>query len=352
MGKKRIESKNSNNCPGEPKRILFINVNLIVITMKKIKTLKVPFLVACCLVLVTFNSKAQNNALALNGAYIVMDGGKATNKIELVINQPNESGIVRLSGGGHIHSEGQYHVVKWLTNEETGSYVFPFGVGGDADNYIPFTFNKTAGNSSVTMSTWATNQQNSPKPGVTNVDAVTNMSGATDSVLYAIDRFWDIQASGTTADLTFSYLGSENTTLNPEDNVMAQRWNGTDWENQVGPGTAGVTTGVGTAGPYVDQNSFSPWVLVTSNPVGVESLDMQNTISVYPNPASDKVNVVIDEFDPTTEIILVDNLGKVIRQIKPTNNTSTIDINSLAKGFYTLIIRTEKSAVNKKIIKQ
>ena len=320
--------------------------------MKKSKTLQFLFLITCCFLLVTFSSKAQNNALALNGAYIVMDGGTATSNIELVINQPSEFGIVRLHGTGHIHSENQYNVVKWITDSAVGSYVFPFGVEGNTYDYIPVTFNKTAGNSSVTMSTWATDEQNSPRPEASSVAAVSNMSGTADSVLYAIDRFWDIQASGATADLTFSYLGTENTTLNPGYNVMAQHWNGTSWDGLVGSEAEGVTTGVGVAGPFVDQTNFSPWVLVTANPVGIESLDIQNTIAVYPNPASENVNVVIGELDPTTQLILIDNLGRTIYQVKPTNNTSIIDVQSLAKGVYTLIISTENNTVNKKIVKQ
>ena len=391
-------------------------------TMKNTKTLQTVFTITCCLLLFTPNLNAQNNALALNGAYIVMNGGTETDNIKLVVNQSHTLGIVRLSGGGHIQSENQYNGVKWLTNNELGNYVFPFGLGANPSDYIPFTFNKTAGNSSISMSTWATNQQNSPKPSTSNVGPVTNMLGSADSVVYAIDRFWDIEAPATTADLTFSYLGTENTTTNPSNDLLAQHWNGTSWDAQVGPGTTGITTGVGTAGPFIGQNTFSPWMLTTKcspdltttkiaetitantappatfqwidcnngnaimngeteqsytattngdyavivtevgcsdtseciniNTVGVASYNLQNSISVYPNPASEKVNVVIDKLDPTTQIKLIDNLGKVVYEIKPTSEISIIDLNSFSKGIYILIISTEKNTINKKLIKQ
>lgn len=203
----------------------------------------------------------QNNALVLNGAYIVMDGGTPTNNIYMVVDQANTAGIIR-PGGGHINSEGQYNLVKWTSGSNTGNYVFPFGVGGVSTDYIPFSFNKTTSSSSdLNVSTWTTNQQNMPHPAASNVGAVTSMTAVTDSVANAIDRFWDIQSPNVTGDLTFSYRGTENTTAFPVDTFKAQHWNGSSWDAQAGVGNLGVTTGIGTVGPVIGQSTFSPWVL-------------------------------------------------------------------------------------------
>jgi gliding motility-associated-like protein len=211
-------------------------------------------LFSCCPII-----QAQNNALVLNGAVTVMNGGTAATPIYIVVNQNNPAGIVR--NGGHIHSENQYNYVRWVAGANTGNYVIPFGVGANLADYIPFTFNKTtAGSSNIQTSTWFTNVPNFPKPAATNVGPVTNMFNFADSVQYAIDRFWDIQAVAT-ADLTFSYRGVENTTINPTGNVRTQHWNGTSWDAPVLPGNPGVTAGIGSAGPFVGQTTFSPWVL-------------------------------------------------------------------------------------------
>ena len=206
---------------------------------------------------------AQNNALILNGGYTVLNGGTNTTPVYLVVNQTSTLGIVRNSG--YIISEGQYNYIKWNAGTATGNYVFPFGVDGDPAKYIPFTFNKTtAGSSSISMSTWTTNLQNIPHPGISNVAAVSSMTCTADSVNSAIDRFWDIQASAT-ANLTFSYLGSENTTtIAPTDTFKAQHWNGILWQTQAGPGNPGVTAGIGTVGPITGQSTFSPWVLTSA----------------------------------------------------------------------------------------
>lgn len=206
---------------------------------------------------------SQNNALVMNGAAIVLNGGSVATPIYLVVNQANTAGIT-YSGTSRIVSEGQYNFVQWNCGTSTGSYVVPFGVNISSTDYsIPFTFNKTTGTSStLDVSTWHTNNQNMPHPAISNVAAVCCMKGPGDSLTSAIDRFWDIRTSAaTTANLTFSYAGPENTTSVPGDLFKAQHWNGTSWDAAVGPGTAGVTTGVGTSGIISSQSTFSPWVL-------------------------------------------------------------------------------------------
>ncbi|NQX96400.1 MAG: gliding motility-associated C-terminal domain-containing protein [Flavobacteriales bacterium] len=217
---------------------------------------------SCLVMLLSFCLLSQaQNTLVLNGGITVLNGGTAGTPVYLVVNESNTAGITRLNGGGHIHSENQYNFVKWISGTGIGNYVIPFGVGGNATDYIPFTFNKTtAGNSDLDMSTWATNQQNIPHAGISNVGAVTSMTGLADSVVSALDRFWDIRSSAT-ADLTFSYLGVENTTASPTDTVKAQHWNGTSWDAQAGPGNLGIVAGVGTVGPIPGQSTFSPWIL-------------------------------------------------------------------------------------------
>lgn len=243
------------------------------------------------------NCYAQNNSIVLDKASIILDGGTAAKSIYVVVDQSNPSGIVRLpSGVGHINSENQYNLVKWLSGTATGSYIFPFGVGGNTGDYLPFTFNKTAGNSNITASTWTTSKLNDPKPAASNVGAVTKMNGITDPEKYAIDRFWNIKATAT-ADLTFSYRGSENTTTSLPSFVQAQHWNGNSWDTPVGPGDLEVTSGIGMVGPIPNQKTFSPWVLITNLtfPLSIDLLDFTakksgNNVDVNWITASEKNN--------------------------------------------------------------
>lgn len=156
-------------------------------------------------------------------------------------------------------------IVQWNMGTTTGAHVYPFGVSG---TLIPFTFNKTtAGAANISVSTRATSSSNNtPWAGVSSVAAVNTMASNVlnlpdASAISVIDRWWDITASAAvTANLVFSYRGSENTTtLSPTGNFSAQHWNGSSWDTQVGLGT-GVTSGVGTVS-VTGASSFSPWIL-------------------------------------------------------------------------------------------
>lgn len=208
------------------------------------------------------NGRAQNNALVVNGAYMVLNGGSFTSNIQLVINQGNENGIIRNSG--HIITESQYNYIRWNTGATTGNYIFPTGYS--TTSYLPIAINKTSSSTSdIKVSTWGTPTTNLPFADSSMVAACTNMNSiyggtATGTV---IDRWWDIVPSASlTADLLLSYRGLENTTTTPTGIINAQQWNGGQWLLPFGAAT-GVTTGIGgfTA---TGISNFSPIVLVNS----------------------------------------------------------------------------------------
>jgi gliding motility-associated-like protein len=267
---------------------------------------------------------AQNNSLVLNGAYIIMNGGTQSTPVYLVVNEADTSGIIRTNSGGHIHSENQYNCVLWNAAGGTGNYVFPFGVGGNAADYSPFIFNKTTtANSNIGLSTWGTNQQNMPHPGLSNVPAVSNMIGIPDSVRNAIDRFWDIQSPSVAADLTFSYRGIENTTAVPTDTFQSQHWNGTSWDAHAGPGNPGVSSGIGIVGPISGQSTFSPWVLTR---VPLSSTVIASTNPVCNNQCSGTATVTASGGTPPYSY-----------SWNPSSST-TPSVTGLCAGIYTVLV--------------
>ena len=69
-------------------------------------------------------------------------------------------------------------------------------------------------------------------------------------------------------------------------------------------------------------------------------------VKVYPNPASDKISVVLPEEIQQFQISLINTLGHILLQTR----SKDIDVSGIQHGIYFLNIRTEKFEVNKKVI--
>ena len=208
-----------------------------------------------------------------DGAFAVIAGGA-----KLVVDNPAPNAIQTLGAGGKIISEGESSGVKWNIGAATGAYVFPFTTmpiaqGGD-EVAIPLSIAITTPGSaggSLMVSTYKTDNLNQPYPtGVANMySSVQNGDGS----LFAIDRFWiiDAQSYTTQPDATISMgyndgaaeTGGSN--VFAENTLKAQRWN--DVANTWGGGQFGTgnTTTNTVDNIVVPSGSFhSVWTLVSS----------------------------------------------------------------------------------------
>ncbi len=76
-----------------------------------------------------------------------------------------------------------------------------------------------------------------------------------------------------------------------------------------------------------------------------------NEIKVYPNPASEAVNIDLGKTITDTHIILIDLSGKQIFSKKYNGkNKISIDTKGFPKGVYILSIQTGRQKLNRKII--
>lgn len=99
--------------------------------------------------------------------------------------------------------------------------------------------------------------------------------------------------------------------------------------------------------PYIDNNNYVTqiWGL----PLAVSTFDSLSTVSIYPNPSTNIVNisseVILDEID----IITIN--GQVLQQIKtPITQNNTYSISNLPKGFYFLKLSSASNSVTKKVL--
>ncbi len=161
------------------------------------------------LCIVSMNLCAQNRLILNQNVYAVI-----TNSAYLVIDNANANGITTIGTGGNIISENENNVVQWNINTNTGNYIVPFCTNSLVK--IPLAVNLvvagSGANSHLILSTYETSTDaNIPYPSdVTNMNSNCNNNNG----LYAIDRFWRIDAGSYTTKPTpvinFRYNAAAN----------------------------------------------------------------------------------------------------------------------------------------------
>lgn len=195
----------------------------------------------------------------------LVDGELELNGYTLSISNGAANAISRSSGfiRSETNAANNTSIVLWQSIT-TGTHIVPFGV--DEDTYLPITMTVLSGaGADVTFATRATNAANNlPWPsGVTSMSGSGNGDQSSHSV---IDRWWNIQAPGVIADLTLSYDGANENTIDPalrSGNMGIQVWNGTYWPPVAGTGS-GVTVGEGQVS-ITGLSTWGPLVIVSSS---------------------------------------------------------------------------------------
>jgi hypothetical protein len=83
--------------------------------------------------------------------------------------------------------------------------------------------------------------------------------------------------------------------------------------------------------------------------VNINSLEINPSYKLYPNPAYDKLYIEIDE-KATLEIINIQ--GKILDTKSLTDKVNNLDLSNLVSGVYTLRIKTDRGIAIRKLIKQ
>jgi aminopeptidase N len=104
--------------------------------------------------------------------------------------------------------------------------------------------------------------------------------------------------------------------------------------------------------------SFDPnkWLLaiavIIHDTNAIEDFNSDKRVSIYPNPAITTVSVKFDKsLQGEKEIGLFDSNGKIIQNIKTTNDVCTLDFNNLHSGIYFLSVRNGVHVFVRKIVK-
>ena len=98
-------------------------------------------------------------------------------------------------------------------------------------------------------------------------------------------------------------------------------------------------------------SDWSPAITVTT--VGIENW-LENSVTLYPNPAKEVVNVqcTMNNVQLDGELHLFDVYGKLLQIVPITSETTAINVSGLASGMYFVRVTTEAGAVTKTFVKK
>lgn len=93
--------------------------------------------------------------------------------------------------------------------------------------------------------------------------------------------------------------------------------------------------------------------VVTCGPVGMNEIDNNNTISIYPNPANEflTISLMAESADATT-IYIINALGEIVLTEKATSSNTTLNTSNLTNGIYFIKVESKIRSAIKKFIKQ
>ena len=117
-----------------------------------------------------------------------------------------------------------------------------------------------------------------------------------------------------------------------------------------------------TAGSSVSADFTNVFVSgVTDDLIGLpgstieaQSAAVMPSVSIFPNPASDQLNISLEAFNaPSTQVMITNNIGQNVVQLQLDEvdySNYQLDISSLTEGVYHLQIRSGNQEITKKFV--
>jgi hypothetical protein len=118
------------------------------------------------------------------------------------------------------------------------------------------------------------------------------------------------------------------------------------------PGIMGVKIGPDGKIWYVNATTNE---VIRIDGAGLGTNELSTSIaSVYPNPVSDRLNILLTGKQPESKLTITDAKGSIVieQTIGANEKNITLDASSLSNGVYTISMRSAKEVVNKKFVKE
>lgn len=176
----------------------------------------------------------------------------------------------------------------------------------------------------------------------------------------------DIQINGTTQGVTYDYLNITNGNANFAGKVKVTL----GYAPVLGDTFIVATCSGSTLGCTIDSTAKADFgaygyhfkvecvrnnalkLSVKGITTGIQNIDLENGISVYPNPSSDFVSIKNNSKLAIKSIQIMNTMGQVVKTVDADNNMISISLQELAAGNYFIKINSADSYCIKSIIKK
>ena len=109
------------------------------------------------------------------------------------------------------------------------------------------------------------------------------------------------------------------------------------------PVTEIVANGLGQTSSLIDS-------VKVSGCAGIEQYNINNNMSVYPNPATTSLQVSLAGNSANSTLVITDMLGNTVKQVSVSSQQVLINVADLSEGVYNVSIISNEGAMNKRVV--
>lgn len=283
------------------------------------------------------NSIGVQNVIDLSDGFLRLNG----NILHLL--SPSNTALSTNTGGIFAELSGGF--VRWDIGEMgMGNYSIPFQNGFNNNVHLDFgvTSSGAGADGYLLATTSRTNSANSPLPS-----SISNrIIEGDDTGLNLVDRFWQLDAidfttqPGLSASLTYD---TQSEILTPN-TIDVERLELIVWDSVQN------TWGQNTFSSFIDENvvtspldQFGYFMLWSNTTTSVIDAEKLVSLSVFPNPTTDLVQLTFDSpYSESARILVVNTQGQYLRErivaLDAGQNRFRLHVEDLPDGMYQLLI--------------
>ncbi len=279
----------------------------------------------------------------------------------------NDSFGIAVDGSGNVYTTGYFYdtmdfdpsaavfnlnavnsdaFISKLDN--SGNYIYAFKIGGTGDDYG----NTLATDASANL--YAAGRFQSTVDFDPN-DGTYNLTSAGYYDMFVIKLVPCIAPSAPTASGTT--ICSDNSTILSATGVGTLGWYSasTDGTYLGGGSNFSTPTLTETTSYYVQDSTCAAGprtevTVVVGVCTGIDENNSSSLVNIFPNPSYGKF--IINTSTVPHIVFILDAVGKVVLEVKPTTTNTSIDIHHLKNGMYFISIETDQKSSMNKIIKE